>query len=361
MPKSLLFIPDISGFTQFVQNTEVQHSQHVIAELLEVLVQANNSGLQLAEVEGDALFYYKEERISLEQLLAQVENMFSAFYSHLKLLEKNRICPCNACATAPSLQLKIIAHCGEIEYMQVQGKRKPFGPEVIEVHRLMKNGIESDNYFLLSTALAKELMPTFNYQSKLFRFKTGSALYDGVRLSYFYAHIEKKRLNLKPFTFAKKVVFNKPPQLKTSREFPVSAGTLLEFITNYTYRSYWVEGVDKFEFNPNEVTRLGTEHLCVINGNYFNFTTVIKEGQPGQLIYGEYTTDPPVVDAIYQFYIITPLSKKSCRLDSEIYWRADSVIKKMVLFLFIKRVFKKNLNKTVDKLLSFVAENKDKL
>ena len=41
MTSSLLFLPDISGFTEFVQNTEVEHSQHVISELLEVLIEAN--------------------------------------------------------------------------------------------------------------------------------------------------------------------------------------------------------------------------------------------------------------------------------------------------------------------------------
>ena len=57
MNKSLLFIPDISGYTEFVQNTEVEHSQHVIAELLEILIDANTQQLQLAEVEGDALLF----------------------------------------------------------------------------------------------------------------------------------------------------------------------------------------------------------------------------------------------------------------------------------------------------------------
>jgi len=37
MTKLLLFILDISGFTHFVQTTEVGHSQHVIAELLRCL------------------------------------------------------------------------------------------------------------------------------------------------------------------------------------------------------------------------------------------------------------------------------------------------------------------------------------
>ncbi len=33
MNKTLLFLPDISGYTAFVQTTEISHSQHVIAEL----------------------------------------------------------------------------------------------------------------------------------------------------------------------------------------------------------------------------------------------------------------------------------------------------------------------------------------
>ena len=140
MPRSLLFIPDISGFTKFVQTTEVEHSQHVISELLEVLISANTQELKLAEIEGDALFFYKEDELtSQEKLLAQIETMFTAFYGHLRLLEKNRICPCNACATAPNLQLKVVAHSGDLQFIHVQGNRKPFGQHVIEAHRLLKN------------------------------------------------------------------------------------------------------------------------------------------------------------------------------------------------------------------------------
>ena len=65
MKKSLLFLPDISGFTNFVQTTEVEHSQHVISELLEVLIRANTEDLQLAEIEGDALFFSKKKRCHL--------------------------------------------------------------------------------------------------------------------------------------------------------------------------------------------------------------------------------------------------------------------------------------------------------
>ncbi|MEM8848155.1 MAG: DUF2652 domain-containing protein, partial [Bacteroidota bacterium] len=158
MAKSLLFIPDISGYTKFIQTTEIEHSQHVISELLEILINANTQKLQLAEIEGDALFFYKENEVpSQENLLAQIETMFSAFYSHLKRLEKYRICPCNACATAPNLQLKIIAHTGNLSHIEVHGRRKPFGEQVIEAHRLLKNSVESDNYALISRSLALDI------------------------------------------------------------------------------------------------------------------------------------------------------------------------------------------------------------
>ncbi len=38
MQKALFFIPDISGFTNFVNNTELEHSIHIISELLELLI-----------------------------------------------------------------------------------------------------------------------------------------------------------------------------------------------------------------------------------------------------------------------------------------------------------------------------------
>jgi hypothetical protein len=59
MDPSLLFIPDISGFTKFVNDTEVAHGRHVAAELLELIVDSDELGLTLSEVEGDALLFYK--------------------------------------------------------------------------------------------------------------------------------------------------------------------------------------------------------------------------------------------------------------------------------------------------------------
>ena len=50
--KGLLFIPDISGFTQFVSETEIEHSRLIIQELLEILIDSNQTGLEISEIEG---------------------------------------------------------------------------------------------------------------------------------------------------------------------------------------------------------------------------------------------------------------------------------------------------------------------
>ncbi len=358
--KSLLFIPDISGFTQFIQTTEVEHSQHVIAELLEILIEANTQDLQLAEVEGDALFFYKEGEIpSLEKLLAQVETMFTAFYSHLKLFEKNRICPCNACASAPNLNLKIIAHSGELQFITIQDNRKPFGSQVIEAHRLMKNSIQSDKYLLLSKELTTDIQLPTNYHSKLFDFKAGKDKYDGKEIKYLFSIISQKELKLRPYAQAKKLRFGAPPALSLKREFPISTPQLLEYLTNYRYRHHWVQGVDKFEYNKEEVTKIGTEHTCVINGKNLDFIVVTKEGKPGQLVYGEMTTSLPPVDELYQFFIVTPLTNDSCQLEIEVYWKAKSPVKKLMIALFVKKIFQKNTQNVLDSLLEFVKNNQE--
>ncbi|WP_108866611.1 DUF2652 domain-containing protein [Aquimarina aquimarini] len=354
MVSSLLFIPDISGFTHFVQNTEIAHSQHVISELLEVLIEANTQDLKLAEVEGDALFFYKEKEVpSQEKLLAQVETMFTAFYSHLKLLEKNRICPCNACATAPNLELKIVVHCGELQFITVQNKHKPFGESVIEAHRLLKNSIASDNYVLISDKVSAIVGLRENYRSKLYDFVKGKDLYDGKEIGYLFSTIDNAKLKLNSFAVPEEVVLDHSPSVVLTKEFDVKATQLLEYITNYGYRHYWVKGVDKIEYNPDEVTRSGTEHVCVIDGKRLKFTTITKKGNPDEIIYGERTTDVPL-EGLCQFFIIKPISDKKCLLTIEVYPETRSLLSKVILFLFIKRAIKKSVRTSIDNLIEYV-------
>ena len=98
---ALLFIPDISGFTEFVESTEINHGQAIIQELLETLIEANQLGMKISEIEGDAIFFYKlGKELSPEEIAAQCKKMFIAFRQQLRKYEMSRICDCNACIAA---------------------------------------------------------------------------------------------------------------------------------------------------------------------------------------------------------------------------------------------------------------------
>ena len=358
MKNSLLFIPDISGFTKFVQSTEIEHSQHVISELLELLIKANADEFQLAEIEGDALFFYKEEDVpSLDKLLSKVEAMFTAFYSHLKIFEKHRICPCNACATAPNLDLKIIAHSGELQFITVLDHKKPFGVNVIEVHRLLKNSIDSGNYLLLSKGLAEDLKLPENYNNSLFAFKDGADTYDDNTLDYQFAIINKDDIKLEAYARTDNLSFNKPPALSIEGEFPIPAAQLYEYISNFKYRHHLV-GDYAFEYNENEVNKVGTKHTCVVDGNDIDFVTVTKVGKPGQLVYGELTTTPPLVDELYSFSIVTTLTDTTSKVEIEIYLRARSLFKKLMIVLFVKKQMRKVIQTSINNLSQLVERLK---
>ena len=103
----LLFIPDISGFTKFVNETEIEHSRIIIEELLENIINSNKIGLHISEVEGDAILFYRfGETPSLEEISNQVEKMFCNFQKQIKNYESARMCTCAACMSAVNLSLK---------------------------------------------------------------------------------------------------------------------------------------------------------------------------------------------------------------------------------------------------------------
>ena len=112
---TLIFIPDISGYTKFVSTTEIHHSKHILDELLELLMDANEIGMELSEIEGDALLYYRKGKApTVSEMLGQVQKMYIRFHEYLKKFELHRICSCGACRTAHNLTIKFVAHYGEV-------------------------------------------------------------------------------------------------------------------------------------------------------------------------------------------------------------------------------------------------------
>ena len=158
--KGLIFIPDISGFTEFVTNIELAHSHHIIQELIEVLIDENEMDLEVSEIEGDAVLFYKfGDSPELSLVYEQVERMFFAFHKHLKKYEESRTCDCTACSSAVNLTLKFITHYGEFTGYKIKNFFTLIGKDVIIAHQLLKNTIDKHEYWLVTKDLSNNILP----------------------------------------------------------------------------------------------------------------------------------------------------------------------------------------------------------
>jgi len=152
---TLICIPDISGFTQFMSSTDFELSSKVIPSLLNKIVYSNEIGLKISEIEGDAVLFYKSADLpSYMDLLNQCRFFYTEFYKQLHAL-RARYNGDDAAALIPEvLGLKIILHYGEEVGLVPVGKRiKLIGEDVITGHRLLKNDIPVKEYILISESL----------------------------------------------------------------------------------------------------------------------------------------------------------------------------------------------------------------
>jgi hypothetical protein len=153
--RGFLVLADISGFTQFVAGTELEHGPPIIADLLEVVIARLAPPLEVQEVEGDAVFAFGLDGaiVPATTLLDVMDDAFVAFRARRRVLAADESCSCQACRRVGNLDLKIITHHGAFLRQTVAGRRQLGGAEVILVHRLLKNRVgRAAGYLLLTEA-----------------------------------------------------------------------------------------------------------------------------------------------------------------------------------------------------------------
>lgn len=144
-------VPDITGFTKFISTTELSFSSRFIPGLLRRLVNANIINMNVGEIEGDAIFFYKTGRLPAVNTVAkQCQLFFQTFHSYLKLTEKEDPENFQKYLAHGQMGLKIIIHYGEIISANIKGRTKLIGQNVIIAHRLLKNSIAESEYVLLT-------------------------------------------------------------------------------------------------------------------------------------------------------------------------------------------------------------------
>lgn len=161
--KGYFVIADVTGYTAFMTGSELDHAQDILRTLFETLHDGIRPPLIISNYQGDAILTYAAEGSVLQgqTLLELIENIYYLFARKLEQMHRNTTCTCNACRNIPNLDLKLFAHYGEYVIQDMRGKQELSGPDVIVVHRMMKNEVKEKTgkkaYVLLTEAAARAM------------------------------------------------------------------------------------------------------------------------------------------------------------------------------------------------------------
>jgi hypothetical protein len=262
-----IFIPDISGYTEFLSRTELEHSSHIINELLKVLVDSNFTDLTLAEIEGDALLFYRTgEPLSFDEMTRQAVTMFSNFHTRLKIIERDSICQCGACQTASNLSLKFVVHYGAIQEIRISNFVKASGIDMIIAHRLMKNSVPSQEYVLatakyLDACAEQTKTPDLSWEHSSEEYPTVGTI------PFQYALLDAVRDSIPPVPDRQQAVVSLDDR---SVQIDIASPMMDVYQTmiDYNGRHHWIEGLRGGK-GEQPIDRLNAKHFC-----YFDDFTV---------------------------------------------------------------------------------------
>ncbi|KFF15045.1 DUF2652 domain-containing protein [Flavobacterium hydatis] len=146
----MVMIPDISGFTNFVINTNMTIGKYITESLLKSIINSNTLSLEVSEIEGDAILFYKYHKIpSFDSTLTQIETMYNNFKKEVSRLSLQL-------TMEIPLSLKIIVHYGTFTRYKIGKFEKLYGAPVVEAHKMLKNHIAKfPPYALFSDAFLK--------------------------------------------------------------------------------------------------------------------------------------------------------------------------------------------------------------
>jgi uncharacterized protein YndB with AHSA1/START domain len=261
-----LVIADISGYTGFLAGAELDHAQDILADLMNTVVTNVRPTFRLAKLEGDAAFVYAiTESIDGPLLQDTIERCYFAFQRRLRDIRQASSCECNACVLVPNLDLKFVAHHGQVIRQRIASSEELVGSDVIVAHRLLKNGVEEATgigaYALYTDACLTAMGLTDPRAAGMVEHRE---TFDGV------GEIGSWVVDLHAAWTAElarsRIVVEKQGALRVyETTLDASPAVVWEYVTSPTHRPKWQYGVEAVmkEAGPAGRRGIGTVNHCI--------------------------------------------------------------------------------------------------
>jgi uncharacterized protein YndB with AHSA1/START domain len=136
-------IADITGYTQYLGASELEHAQQTLTALLNLLIHDTRPPLVISRLAGDAVISYglSDNFLTGQTFAETIEDTYVDFRRAIERMVHNTTCPCNACRNIGSLDLKFFVHHGEFAVQKLDAHDELVGSDVILIHRLLKNHV----------------------------------------------------------------------------------------------------------------------------------------------------------------------------------------------------------------------------
>ena len=156
-------IADITGYTQYLNASELEHAQQTLTALLNLLISRTKPPLIISRLAGDAVISYglRDAFLQGQTFVEMLEDTYVGFRRAIDLMVRNTTCPCNACRNIKSLDLKFFVHYGEFGVQKLDAHDELIGSDVNMIHRLLKNSVKEKTgiqaYTLYTDAAIRQL------------------------------------------------------------------------------------------------------------------------------------------------------------------------------------------------------------
>lgn len=316
---ALLLIPDISGFTRFIEEARHPQAPHLVADLLEILIEANCMDMQVAEIQGDAILFYRlGPPPPVADMVQQCRRIFLDFQNYLQLVARDTSSELAAALQEAGLTLKIIGHYGRVSVAQIREFTKLLGRDVIVAHRLLKNNVAGSEYVLLtegylSTQLPADVARHFAWT----RLQRSATIYEYLgEIRYFYAYLTPLRLLVQTEIDQGKL----PVTCRVLARHTIAAPLkqVLRVVTNLRLRPRWLAGTTAVHYDVTKAHRPGANYKLDLYAGQIDLQVVQRLDTDGHTEYVEKVAHWRLFPNALLFFRLEAIDDAHCLVTMEV-------------------------------------------
>ena len=287
-------IADITGYTFYLSQSELEHAQETLQALLELLIAHTKPPLVISRLAGDAVISYglQDNFFKGQTFIEMIEDTYVAFRRAIELMVLNNTCQCNACTNVSRLDLKFFVHYGPFGIQRLDHHEELVGNDVNLIHRLLKNHVVEKTGFGAYTLYTDAVINQLGLEELTKTMVAHEESYEHLGALHLWVQ------DMHPVWQAKKdqLQFEIEPAdilVQVAGDFPLPVTIMWDLITEPEYRAIFVQSTHQKIINRKE-GRLapGSIYQCYHGDNSIT-NQIILDWRPFEQMTTEDTTPVP--------------------------------------------------------------------